>query len=195
MASSETDSQEYVDAVDYIMAAFEDENDENSDPRALELADEVFTTCRSSGASVAAIKTTTVQSGSDGVTGQVSSPTPATDPDQGGTLAEQIAALQKQMKNFRGSQSGKGIQRQNTGGRGGGRSGHGGAHFHERFSQVQGSEALGWPPQHSVHAALDVGILELLLLGSSELPLERSHREEATIGQWQAQHFNFLTCF
>ena len=38
MAASETDSEEYVEALDHIMAAFEDENDENSDTRALELA-------------------------------------------------------------------------------------------------------------------------------------------------------------
>ena len=52
----------------------------------LELADEVFNTCRSSGASLAAINTTTIQPGSDGVAGQVPSPKPATDPEQGGHL-------------------------------------------------------------------------------------------------------------
>ena len=52
----------------------------------LELADEVFNTCRSSGASLAAFNTTTIQLGSDGVTGQVPSPKPATDPEQGGHL-------------------------------------------------------------------------------------------------------------
>ena len=35
---SETDSEEYVDAVNHIMALFEDENAENSDTKALELA-------------------------------------------------------------------------------------------------------------------------------------------------------------
>ena len=49
-------------------------------------------------------------------------------------------------------------------------------------------------PQHSLQAAQDMGILEFLLLGPSDLPLEGSHRKEATIGQWQAQHYYFLTC-
>ena len=52
----------------------------------LELADEVFDTCRSSGASVVAINATSVQPGSDGDTGQVSSPKPAADSEQGGHL-------------------------------------------------------------------------------------------------------------
>ena len=35
---SETDSEEYEDAVSHIMTLFEDENAENSDAKALELA-------------------------------------------------------------------------------------------------------------------------------------------------------------
>ena len=38
MAASETDSEEYVEALDHIMAAFEDEDADNSDTRALELS-------------------------------------------------------------------------------------------------------------------------------------------------------------
>ena len=109
----------------------------------LELADEVFNTCRSSGASLAAIKTVTVQSGSDGATGQVSSPTPASVPDQGATLVAEIAAIRKEMKAFRGSQSGKGIKPQNTGGRGGGRSAHGG-----RGASMSAS-SRSWGPRHA----------------------------------------------
>ena len=109
----------------------------------LELADEVFNTCRSSGASLAAIKTVTVQSGSDGATGQVSSPTPASVPDQGATLVAEIAAFRKEMKAFRGSQSGKGIRPQNTGGRGGGRSAHGG-----RGASMSAS-SRSWGPRHA----------------------------------------------
>ena len=37
-APSETDSEEYVDALSHIMVVFEDENVDNSDARALELA-------------------------------------------------------------------------------------------------------------------------------------------------------------
>ena len=92
----------------------------------LELADDVFASSRPSGASVAAISAVKDRAGTDGASAQVSSPKPAQDPDQGGTLAQQIAAIQKELKSFRGSRSGKGIQQANTGGRGGGKSGHGG---------------------------------------------------------------------
>ena len=47
-------------------------------------ADQVFDTCGAGGATVAAINMANLQPGSDGLTGQVSSPKPAEDPGQRG---------------------------------------------------------------------------------------------------------------
>ena len=93
----------------------------------LALADEVFDTCGPSGVSVAAINVAKFQPGADSQ-GQVTLPTPATDPGQEGSLAEQVAALSREVKSWRGSQAGKGIRGSSGSnrGRGGGRGGRGG---------------------------------------------------------------------